>query len=91
MAGSAFLRTCLYWRYAESILLVALTLAHCVTQFFEGVMWRDVASKEQKALLKPALVFQEIMSYLKGSAEALQNPDGLLTLEQYLEVQCHAL
>ena len=29
---------------------------------------------------------QEIMSYIKGSAEALSNPSGKLSLEQYLEV-----
>lgn len=26
------------------------------------------------------------MSYIKGSAEAMENPTGKLTLEQYLEV-----
>ena len=29
---------------------------------------------------------QEINSFLKGSAEAMESPDGKLSLEQYLEV-----
>lgn len=37
--------------------------------------------------LKPSLVFQEIMSYIKGSAEALESEIGHLTLDQYLEVR----
>ena len=53
-------------------------------------MWRTVATKEEKQSLRPALVFQEIMSYLKGSAEALENESGHLTLAQYLEVYLRA-
>jgi hypothetical protein len=33
-------------------------------------------------------VFQEVVSYVKGSAEAISSESGLLTLSQYLEVQC---
>ena len=32
---------------------------------------------------------QEICSFLKGSAEALDSPGGKLTLEAYLEVPIH--
>ena len=63
-----------------------LTFKFLPPQFFAGEMWRRVATAQEKAALKPALVFQEIMSYLKGSAEALENESGHLTLEQYLEV-----
>lgn len=33
-----------------------------------------------------ALLLQEICSFLKGSAEAMDSPDGKLSLESYLEV-----
>ena len=35
-------------------------------------------------VLEGALVFQEIMSYLKGSAEAVASPGGTLSLEQVI-------
>lgn len=42
-------------------------------------------SKEEKARLKAPLVYQEVMSYIKGSAEALE-AGGHLSLEQYQDV-----
>ncbi|KAK9854785.1 hypothetical protein WJX84_000152 [Apatococcus fuscideae] len=43
-------------------------------------------SKEDRNALQPALVYQEIFSYIKGSREALETEAGCLTLEQYLTV-----
>jgi hypothetical protein len=31
-------------------------------------------------------VYTEIMSFLKGSAEAVSSPDGLLSLDEYLDM-----
>jgi hypothetical protein len=42
-------------------------------------------TRDEKAALKASLVYQEVMSYIKGSAEALE-AGGRLSLEQYLEV-----
>ena len=42
-------------------------------------------SKDEKARLKAPLVYQEVMSYIKGSAEALE-AGGRLSLEQYQDV-----
>lgn len=42
--------------------------------------------EERKSDMKAPLVYQEIMSYIKGSAEALDCESGKLSLEQYLEV-----
>lgn len=55
-------------------------------QHFVEMMWSKVTSPEERRELKPALVFQEIFSYLKGSAEAISGDADWLTLEQYLEV-----
>lgn len=48
-------------------------------------MWTRITTPEERRGLKPALVFQEIVSYLKGSAEAVSSNSGWLSLEQYLE------
>lgn len=51
-------------------------------------MWSAMTkglTKEQKACLKAPLVYQEVMSYIKGSAEALE-AGGHLSLEQYQDV-----
>ena len=50
-------------------------------------MWTHIASPAERRELQPALVYQEIVSYLKGSAEAVSGADKWLTLEQYLEVR----
>ncbi|PSC76135.1 TPR and ankyrin repeat-containing 1-like isoform A [Micractinium conductrix] len=49
-------------------------------------MWRDTTTKEQRSRLKPGLAWLEIVSYIKGSAEAVRTPEGRLGLETYLEV-----
>ncbi len=36
-------------------------------------------------------VFQEVVSYIKGTADAISSDSGLLTLSQYLEVLCITL
>ena len=46
----------------------------------------DERSPRSMELTCSARCLQEIVSYIKGSAEAMQNPTGKLTLEQYLEV-----
>ncbi|CAD7695958.1 unnamed protein product [Ostreobium quekettii] len=55
-------------------------------QYFVEVLWKKLTNKEERQDLKPSLVFQEILSYIKGSAEALESESGHLTLEEYLEV-----
>jgi len=55
-------------------------------QYFADVLWKKLTSKQERASLKPSLVFQEIMSYIKGSSEALESEKGHLKLDQYLEV-----
>lgn len=35
-------------------------------QFFVDTMWKKITTKEERAKLKPPLVYQEIMSYLKA-------------------------
>lgn len=38
------------------------------------------------SVFQVVLLLQEICSFLKGSAEAMDSPDGKLSLESYLEV-----
>lgn len=57
--------------------------------FVSDAMWLKMTKglkKEEKACMKAPLVYQELMSYIKGSAEALE-AGGHLSLEQYLEVR----
>lgn len=56
--------------------------------FVSDAMWNKMTKglkKDQKACMKAPLVYAELMSYIKGSAEALE-AGGHLSLEQYLEV-----
>lgn len=52
---------------------------------WEGVIKGVCVSKQEVSLLKAPLVYAEIMSYIKGSAEALE-AGGHLSEAQYLEV-----
>ncbi|KIZ02024.1 hypothetical protein MNEG_5936 [Monoraphidium neglectum] len=57
-------------------------------EFVGRDMWAAVTrglSKEERSALKAPLVYQEITSYIKGSAEALE-AGGRLSLAEYLEV-----
>lgn len=54
--------------------------------YFVSDIWPKISTKEEKQAMTAPLVWQEICSFLKGSSEALENPDGKLSLEQYLEV-----
>ncbi|KAA6421340.1 MAG: hypothetical protein FRX49_08618 [Trebouxia sp. A1-2] len=54
--------------------------------FFVDVMWPKISTKEEKQRMTPNLVYQEICSFLKGSSEAMDSPDGKLSLDSYLEV-----
>ncbi|KAL0051259.1 hypothetical protein WJX82_004398 [Trebouxia sp. C0006] len=54
--------------------------------FFVDVMWANISTKEEKQTMTPALVYQEICSFLKGSSEAMDSPGGRLTLQGYLDV-----
>ena len=54
--------------------------------FFVNTLWKRITTKEQRAALRPALVYQEIRSYLAGSADALAHPDHRLPLAAYLEI-----
>ncbi|GLI67622.1 hypothetical protein VaNZ11_011869, partial [Volvox africanus] len=53
-------------------------------QYFVNSMWKKITSPEQRGSVAPGLVYQEIMSYLKGSAEAIASPMGHLSLSAYL-------
>ena len=44
------------------------------------------SAPEQRARLRPALVYQEIVSYLKGSVEAVMSPGGRLSTEAYTAI-----
>jgi hypothetical protein len=54
--------------------------------YFMQTLWRQITTKEQRDELRPALVYQEIRSYLAGSADALAEPDARLSLARYLEL-----
>ncbi|KAK9827525.1 hypothetical protein WJX74_008224 [Apatococcus lobatus] len=49
-------------------------------------IWTSITTKEQRHMLRPTLVYQEILSYIKGSREALETEAGHLSLDQYLAV-----
>jgi len=53
---------------------------------WEGVIKGVCMSKQEVSLLKVPLVYAEIMSFIKGSAEALE-AGGHLSEAQYLEVK----
>jgi hypothetical protein len=67
-----------------------ITYAEFVSPAFWGritrALGRQSFSKEQRAAMRAPLVYQEIMSYIKGSAEALE-AGGSLSLAQYKEVR----
>lgn len=50
---------------------------------FEAVYWNHLDASLTKKM-DASLVFKEIMSYIKGSIEALRTPKGRLTQAQYL-------
>ena len=45
----------------------------CTYQVFEAELWTKITSAKHRSVLKPSLVWQEIVSHIKGSAEALQS------------------
>ncbi|KAK9842411.1 hypothetical protein WJX84_005751 [Apatococcus fuscideae] len=49
-------------------------------------IWTAITTKEERLTLQPTLVYQEVVSYIKGSREALETAEGFLSLEQYLMV-----
>lgn len=52
-------------------------------------MWRKGYEAERKAntgRIDPKLIYQEFMSFIKGSAEAVSSPNGYLSLEEYLDL-----
>lgn len=67
-----------------------ITYAEFVSPAFWGritrALGRQSFSREQRAAMRAPLVYQEIMSYIKGSAEALE-AGGALSLEQYQQVR----
>ena len=54
-------------------------------QVFRNEIWPKMI-KNRKLNYHPTLVWMEIRSFIKGSAEALLTKDGYLTLEKYLEL-----
>ncbi|KAK9807285.1 hypothetical protein WJX73_007725 [Symbiochloris irregularis] len=54
--------------------------------FVDHIFRRLPIAKEDKGKIKASLLWQEIMSYIKGSAEAMDSPGGRLDLDGYLEV-----
>jgi hypothetical protein len=54
--------------------------------YYSQSMWQRITTREQRDAFSPALVFQEIRSFLAGSAGALASPKHRLSLESYLEV-----
>ncbi|EFJ46513.1 hypothetical protein VOLCADRAFT_118102 [Volvox carteri f. nagariensis] len=53
-------------------------------QYFVNSMWKKITTPDQRDSVAPGLVYQEILSYLKGSAEAIASPAGHLSLPAYL-------
>ena len=48
--------------------------------------WMKIMPVELRELLQPALVWCDIVSYIKGSAEAVRTEAGHLSLQQYLQL-----
>jgi hypothetical protein len=44
--------------------------------YFQEAMWKDITDKETRLRVKPGLAWTEIVSYIKGSAEAVRSPTG---------------
>eukprot|EP01102_Stenamoeba_stenopodia_P012541 TRINITY_DN3978_c0_g1_i2.p1 TRINITY_DN3978_c0_g1~~TRINITY_DN3978_c0_g1_i2.p1 ORF type:complete len:1649 (-),score=507.99 TRINITY_DN3978_c0_g1_i2:45-4790(-) len=51
--------------------------------YFSEVIWPTI---RQDSCIHPSLVWTEIMSYIKGSVEALETPTGYLSKRDYLEL-----
>ena len=51
-------------------------------QVFKDELWRKM-TKKKKVDYHPSLVWSEIISFIKGSVEALHSEDGYITLEEY--------
>lgn len=49
-------------------------------------MSKDLLDKVRKAPVKASLVFREIVSYIKGSSQALTSPNGRLSRQAYLRI-----
>ena len=47
---------------------------------------KDLLEKARRCPLKPSLVFREIVSYIKGSSQALESEDGRLSKAAYLSI-----
>ena len=47
---------------------------------------KDLLDKVRKAPVKASLVFREIVSYIKGSSQALSSPNGRLSRASYLSI-----
>lgn len=54
---------------------------------YEDVLWRKMRSRPECKDLKSSLLFLEIFSYIKGSAEALRTEQGFLSETNYKQVQ----
>ncbi len=39
-------------------------------------MWKEMTDKDSRSRVKPGLAWTEIVSYIKGSAEAVRSPTG---------------
>lgn len=57
-----------------------------VIQMFETKIWPKIAHKGDCKGLEPSLVLLEILSYIKGSAEAIQSAKGYLNDGNYMQV-----
>jgi len=59
-------------------------------RMFSEVMWPRIAAKARNKAatksLSPSSVFQEIQSYIKGSARSLNSPKGYLDRQEYLHL-----
>ena len=54
------------------------------SQYFSDKIWSKISHKcEMKRDIDPLLVWMEIKSFIKGSAQAVQSSTGFLTLDEY--------
>jgi len=51
-------------------------------------VWFKITTPAERKALKPGLVFQEVVSYLKGSAEAVSSDAGWLSLRAVPGGEC---
>lgn len=56
-------------------------------QLYEDVLWCKMRSRPECKDLKSSLLFLEIFSYIKGSAEALRTEQGFLSEPEYRQVR----